>query len=83
MAFHERNRLFMDVESVDREYQKNFNENYICQAKSSLWREKLSAKQPRQERIARTANCKALIAKQDVMILDLVYTKIYILENRC
>ena len=54
---------------------------YICEANSSLWREKFGAKLLR-ERVASIVNCKALQGTTWCMVLDLLCTKIYVLENR-
>ena len=50
---------------------------YICEADSSLWRKKFSAKLL-QEQIASTVNCKALQGTTWCMALDLLCTKIYV-----
>ena len=82
MAFDERNRLFVDVVgSVDRKYRSSLDEN-ISVKPIQAFGERNSAPKYLQERIASTVNCKALQGTTWCMVVDLLCTKIYVLENR-
>ena len=82
MAFDERNQLFVDVvESVDWECRRSIDEN-ISVKPIQAFGERNSVLKYLQEQIVPTVNRKALQATTWCMVLDLLCTKIYILENR-